>query len=278
MIRTEEEPSIRPPPAGKKLRDLPSRHLSLRRWGDARLASTSGSPGHWAAPAVCLLTAPRSGRCRGGAGKSVWSNSRVLRFGSADRDWPESPEGTGGTADGAGRYIPRVPGGGLNRYRPVNEKTPASSTSRRTSLRESARRDYRPNSGRPKLAELDHAKTTFFSTSRARTTDVDSRPCGCRAAGRRVDDPMRDLDVVWRNGLRLSAGQRCWTFLESRRAARRPLRAGRPLGGHRRVGERLPLGRRPRRAGIHRRLPRMDEPVFDRDMWEKVFSICSRTR
>ena len=120
------------------------------------------------------------------------------------------------------------------------------------------------------LAELDRAKTTFFSniSHEFRTPlalilgpveelraslaagDAAARDAGPLAA-------REELEVVHRNALRL--GKLVNTLLDFSRIEGRPhggpVRAGQPGGLHGRPGQRLPLGDRPGRPGLPGGLP-----------------------
>ena len=127
------------------------------------------------------------------------------------------------------------------------------------------------------LAELDRAKTTFFSSVshefRTPLTLILGPVNELLGQTTGVDERARqELELVQRNGLRLTqAGQHPARFLpHPGRANAGAFRAGRPVGRHRRTRQHLPLGDRPGRPDLHRGLSaaRSAGPSRPRDVGE----------
>ena len=175
VVRTERtDPGLRrPTSSASNLRDLPFTLTYLFDDDrDARLAGTSGiASGHPAAPAVLSADARASyGRSRRLRGVSPFSsNSTGLRSLSLPTgDWPDAAHpGAGGAAVAAGRCAERVPGGRAEPLPPTRRRLPRLRRACRRSHR--ARASAAPAATRlqqrraEELAELDRAKTTFFS-------------------------------------------------------------------------------------------------------------------
>ena len=100
----------------------------------------------------------------------------------------------------------------LNRYRPLNEKSRGFVTlvAAHIAAGIGSARSYRAQQRRAEeLAELDHAKTTFFSNIshefRTPLTLILDPVAELRGRSSGLDEQTRqELDVVWRNGLRLT--------------------------------------------------------------------------
>ena len=120
------------------------------------------------------------------------------------------------------------------------------------------------------LAELDRAKTAFFSNvSHEFRTPLTLMLGPVEDALAGIDGGLAPgarerLEVVHRNGLRLQAARQHAAGLLPHRGWAGPgdLPADRPRCVHRRAGQQLPLGLRASRAGAGRRLPALAEPVF----------------
>ncbi len=128
-------------------------------------------------------------------------------------DWPEPPI--------KAMVVPLIEQGGtssgflvaaLNRYRPINEMNRGfvRLVAAYIAAAIGSARSYRSQQRRAEdLAELDRAKTTFFSNIshefRTPLTLILDPVAELRGRSSGLDDRTReDLDIVWRNGLRLS--------------------------------------------------------------------------
>ena len=148
-------------------------------------------------------------------------------------------------------------------------------------------RSYRAQQQRAEaLAELDRAKTTFFSNIshefRTPLTLILGPVDELRGRTTGIDEQARqELDLIHRNGLRLA--KLVNTLLDFSR-----IQAGRMQAQfepadlavrHRRTGQRLPLGDRPGRPDVHRGLPaaRPTGASGPRDVGEGGASTCSPT-
>ena len=252
--------------------------------GDARLAGTSGiAAGHPAAPAVLPADGAAIWPVRQAArGESVLVELDGAPFADLPTgDWSEPPMRAlvvplmeqGGTSRG---FLVA----GLNRYRPVNEKNTGfvRLAAAHIAAGIGSARSYQAQQRRAEeLAELDHAKTTFFSniSHEFRTPLTLILDPVAELRGRTgVDDEMReDLDIVWRNGLRLS--KLVNTLLDfSRIEAGRAQARYEPVDLSAVTAELASVFRSAvDRAGLQFVVdcPTLDEPVYiDRDMWEKV--------
>ncbi len=287
VIRTEGESlAFAHHQLGQNLRDLPFTLTYLfDENGDARLAGASGiAAGHPVAPAVLPAD-----------GATVWPVAQAARGESvlidldggpyADLptgDWPEPPVKAlvvplleqGGTSRG---FLVAA----LNRYRPVNEKSTGfvGLAAAHLSAGIGSARSYRHQQQRAEeLAELDRAKTAFFSNIshefRTPLTLILDPVAELRARSSGLDEVMReDLDIVWRNGLRLS--KLVNTLLDfSRIEEGRAQARYEPVDLAAVTAELASVFRSALdRAGLEFVVdcPTLDEPVFvDRDMWEKV--------
>jgi PAS domain S-box-containing protein len=199
------------------LRDLPFTMTYLfDDDGSARLAAASGiTAGHRVAPHVLA-----------GDGSSVWPVEEAARGESVIVDLDGEQFGglpTGSWPDPPTRalVVPLIQQGaapygflvaGLNRYRPLNVKHRGfiELVAAHLAAEIGSARSYRAEQRRAEeLAELDHAKTTFFSNIshefRTPLTLMLGPLSELRARSDGVDESMRrELDVAHRNGLRLA--------------------------------------------------------------------------
>jgi PAS domain S-box-containing protein len=287
VIRSEEESlTFAHRQLEQNQRDLPFTATYLfDDGGDARLAGASGiAAGHPAAPAVLPAD-----------GAAVWPVQQASRGESmlvdlvgapfADLptgDWPEPPV--------KAYVVPlTVQGGapsgflvaGLNRYRPINERNTGfvALVAAYIAAGIGSARSFRAQQRRAEeLAELDRAKTTFFSNIshefRTPLTLILDPIAELRGrSGGLADDVRQDLDVVWRNGLRLT--KLVNTLLDfSRIEAGREQARYEPVDLAAVTAELASVFRSAvDRAGLEFVVdcPPLDEPVYvDRDMWEKV--------
>ncbi len=287
VVRTEEEGlAFAHRQLDQNLRDLPFTLTYLfDDSGDARLAGTSGiAAGHPAAPAVLPAD-----------GAAVWPVQQAARGESMlvdlvggpfsdlpTGDWPEPPL--------KAYVVPLTTQGGapsgflvsaLNRYRPVNERNTGfvALVAAYIAAVIGSARSFRAQQRRAEeLAELDRAKTTFFSniSHEFRTPLTLILDPIAELRGRSdglADDVRQDLDVVWRNGLRLT--KLVNTLLDFSR-----IEAGRAQAHYEPVDLAVVTAELASvfrsavdRAGLEFVVdcPPLDEPVYvDRDMWEKV--------
>ena len=236
----------------------------------ARLAGSTGiAAGHPAAPPVLAAADP----------DSVWPVATLLRdepalvnldrapfIGLPAGAWSEAPAQAliaPLARQGAAPYGFLV--AALNRYRPLDEgyRGFISLVARHLAAGIASARSYAGQQRRAEeLAELDRAKTTFFSNiSHEFRTPLTLIMGPVQELQRRLAgaDPqvLEELAVISRNGLRL--GRLVNTLLDfSRLEAGRmqaSYRTGRPRAGDRRAGQRLPLRRGPGRPGLRGRLP-----------------------
>ena len=287
MIRTEEESlAFAHRQLGQNLRDLPfSLTYLFDENGDARLAGTSGiAAGHPVAPAVLPAD-----------GATVWPVAQAARGESVVIDLDGGPYADLPTGDWSepplkAMVVPLLEQGGtsrgflvaaLNRYRPVDEKNTGfvDLAAGHIAAGIGSARSYRHQQQRAEeLAELDRAKTTFFSNIshefRTPLTLILDPIAELRGQPRGFDEATReDLDIVWRNGLRLS--KLVNTLLDfSRIEAGRSQARYEPVDLAAITAELASVFRSAvDRAGLEFVVdcPALDEPVYvDRDMWEKV--------
>ena len=287
VVRTEEESlAFAHRQLDQNLRDLPFTLTYLfDDDGDARLAGTSGiAAGHPAAPAVL----PADGAAIWPVRQAARGESVLIEFDGdqyADLptgDWHEPPVKAlvvplmeqGGTSSG---FLVAA----LNRYRPVNEKNTGfvRLVAAHIAAGIGSARSYRAQQQRAEeLAELDRAKTTFFSNIshefRTPLTLILDPVAELRGRSSALDDEMRqDLDIIWRNGLRLT--KLVNTLLDfSRIEAGRAQARYEPVDLSAVTAELASVFRSAiERAGLEFTVdcPAMDEPVYiDRDMWEKI--------
>jgi PAS domain S-box-containing protein len=287
VIRTEQETlSFADRQLGHNLRDLPFTLTYLfDDSGDARLAGQSGiASGHPAAPA----------RLAAGSG-SVWPlaepahGEMVLVDLDPDR-YPELPSGDWQDPPTRALVVPLLQQGdspsgflvaALNRFRPLDDVYRGFVTlvAGHIAAGIGSARSYQNQQRRAEeLAELDRDKTTFFSNIshefRTPLTLILDPVAELRGRTSGVDDEARrELDVVWRNGLRLT--KLVNTLLDFSR-----IEAGRTQAHYEAVdlaavtAELASIFRSAiERAGLVFTVASdpLDEPVYvDRDMWEKV--------
>ena len=287
VARTEEESvAFAHRQLAQNLRDIPFALTYLfDEAGDARLVGANGiEAGHRAAPAVL----PADGAAlwpvqEAAAGQSVLMELNGVSYSELPSgDWPEPPI--------KAMVVPLIEQGGtssgflvaaLNRYRPINEMNTgfvrlvaayiASAIGSARSFRSEQRRAE-------DLAELDRAKTTFFSnishefrTPLTLILDPVAELLGPN--GTADAQARRELDVVWRNGLRLT--KLVNTLLDfSRIEAGRAQAHYEPVDLAAYTAELASIFRSAvERAGLQFSVdcPAIDEPVWvDHDMWEKV--------
>jgi PAS domain S-box-containing protein len=169
----------------------------------------------------------------------------------------------------------------LNRYRPINEKNTGFVALVAAYIAAGVRsaRSFQDQQRRAEeLAELDRAKTTFFSNIshefRTPLTLILDPVAELRGRSDRLDESVRqELDVVWRNALRLN--KLVNTLLDfSRIEAKRAQARYEPVDLATTTAELASVFRsaieRARLDLVVDCTP-MDQPVYvDRDMWEKV--------
>lgn len=287
VIRTEQEVlSFTGRQLDRNRKDLPFTLTYLFEEGTARLSAATGLPaGHPAAPAVLPVDEP----------DGVWPVAAPARGETvlvpldggafADLpagDWPRPPR--------QALVVPLVQQGSapygfcvaaLNRYRVLDEgyRGFIELTAGYIASGIGSARSYQAQQRRAEeLAELDRAKTTFFSNIshefRTPLTLIMGPVEELRGRFSDADEAVRqDLDVVHRNGLRL--GKLVNTLLDFSR-----IEAGRMQARHEPVdlavvtAELASVFRSAvERAGLAFEVdcPPLDEPVHvDRGMWEKV--------
>ncbi|MCT7661139.1 SpoIIE family protein phosphatase [Mycobacterium deserti] len=268
---------------GHNKRDLPFTLTYLfDEQGDARLAGTSGiDVTHPAAPEE--LT----------PGAAMWPVERAAHGDSelVDlSDFPRLPTGDWPDPPVQALIVPLVQQGGspsgflvaaLNRYRALDDDYRAFVQLVATHIAAGigSARSYRDQQQRAEeLAELDRAKTTFFSNIshefRTPLTLILDPVAELRGRTTGVDEATRaELDVVWRNGLRLN--KLVNTLLDfSRIEANRTRARYEPVDLAAVTAELASVFRSAiDRAGLEFLVdcPTIDEPVYvDPDMWEKV--------
>ncbi|MGY4652553.1 SpoIIE family protein phosphatase [Mycobacterium sp. URHB0021] len=287
VVRTEEEMlAFSDRQLDQNRRDLPFTLTYLfDDNGDARLAGASGvAAGHPIAPAYLSSD-----------GAAVWSVQESARGESVlialdGATFPELPTGDWPEPPAQALVVPLLQPGdapsgflvaGLNRYRPLDEGYRGFVTLVATHIAAgiSSARSYRAQQTRAEeLAELDRAKTTFFSNIshefRTPLTLILDPVAELRGRSTGLDEQTREeLDVVWRNGLRLT--KLVNTLLDfSRIEAGRTQARYEPVDLAAVTAELASVFRSAvDRAGLKFGVdcPPMDEPIYiDRDMWEKV--------
>ncbi|MET0475109.1 MAG: SpoIIE family protein phosphatase [Mycobacterium sp.] len=270
---------------GHNLRDLPFTLTYLFDDEGARLAAVSGiEVEHPSAPKMM----PADGR-------RPWPVAEVARGDSVlvETDgvaYPDLPKGDWQAPPTRALVVPLLQQGAaplgfmvaaLNRYRPLDEgyRGFVELVAAHVAAEVGSARSYRAEQRRAEdLAELDRAKTTFFSNIshefRTPLTLILGPVADLRARTTGVDEAARqELEVINRNGLRLT--KLVNTLLDFSR-----IEAGRMQASYESVdlamvtAELASVFRSAiERAGLNLEVdcPTLDEPVYvDRDMWEKV--------
>jgi PAS domain S-box-containing protein len=287
VSRTEEQAlAFSARQLGQNLRDLPFTLTYLvDEGGTARLAAASGiAADHPAAPAVLSIDNP-----------GIWPLDDPMRADSALVDlpgeaFPDLPTGEWADPPTQALIIPLLSQGGppygflvaaLNRYRILDDdyRAFAHLVAGYVAAAIGSARSYQTQQRRAEeLAELDRAKTTFFSNishefrtpltlMQGPVAELLGRPSG-------IDERARqELETVHRNGLRLA--KLVNTLLDfSRIEAGRMTARYEPVDLAAVTGELASVFRSAvERAGLVYAVdcPSLDEPVYlDRDMWEKV--------
>ncbi|CAA0094249.1 Sensor histidine kinase TmoS [Mycolicibacterium vanbaalenii] len=258
--------------------------------GDAVLAGATGLVrGHPAAPPTQSATGEALWPMQAAArGETVLVDLDTPEYvGVPSGDWPEAPM--------EALVVPLLQQGGspsgflvaaLNRYRPLDDAYRGFVTlvAGHIAAGLGLARSYRVQQRRAdELAELDRAKTAFFSNIshefRTPLTLILDPVAELRQAEDVGDRTRRELDVVWRNGLRLT--KLVNTLLEfSRIEAGRTQARYEPVDVGATTAELASVFRSAvDRAGLALVVdcPSLDQPVYlDRDMWEKVvFNLLS---
>lgn len=273
---------------GHNLRDLPFTLTYLfDSDGSARLVGMSGvGVDHPAAPAVITAGGGVWPAAEAAAGETV-----VVDLGS----FPPMPTGEWRDPPAQALVTPLLPQAGaplgflvagLNRYRPLDDgyRGFATLVAGHIAAGVSLARSYRAQQRRAEeLAELDRAKTTFFSNISHEFRTPLTLILDPVAEMRRRDDldaaTRAELDVVWRNGLRLT--KLVNTLLDfSRIEAGRTQATYAPVDIGSLTAELASVFRSAvERAGLTYAVDcrPQDEPVYvDTDMWEKViFNLLS---
>ncbi|MGO8767562.1 SpoIIE family protein phosphatase [Mycobacterium sp.] len=287
VVRTEEQMlAFVTRQLGLNQRDVPFALIYLfGEGGDTRLAGTSGIEGDH--PVALAL--------RASAGSMVWpledsprSDSRLLTLdGELDAglpmgDWPEPPT--------QALVVPLLQQGAapygflvvaLNRYRKLDDAYRGflHLVAAHLAAGIGSARSYQAQQRRAEeLAELDRAKTTFFSNIshelRTPLTLILGPVAEMRARADGLEDRTRqELEVIHRNGLRLI--KLVNTLLDFSRIQAGRMRAHyEPVDLAAVTADLASIFRSAvDRAGLALRVdcPPLDEPVYlDRDMWEKV--------
>lgn len=297
VVRTEQEMlAFACRQLGRNSRDLPFTQTYLFRDGEARLAGTTGiSAGHPAAPVTLPLRDPalRDPALRDSGG--VWPAAELARGesvlvpldparypGLPSGDWPEPPA--------QALVVPLLQQGSapygflvaaLNRYRPLDQgyRGFIELAAGHVAAGIASARSYQAQQRRAEeLAELDRAKTVFFSNIshefRTPLTLIMGPVEELRGRLQGADPQVREeLEVIRRNGLRL--GKLVNTLLDfSRIEAGRMQARYEPVDLAAVTAELASLFRSAiDKAGLEFQVdcPSLDEPVYvDRGMWEKV--------
>lgn len=288
VVRTEEQIlSFVERQLNQNQRDLPFTLTYLfDDDGTPRLAASTGvAPGHRIAPPQL-------------AGDSVWPVAGPARGEAVVVDLNDPGLPTGAWRDPPTRalVVPLLQQGGspsgllvagLNRYRPLDETYRGFVTlvAGHIAAGIASARNYQAQQRRAEeLAELDRAKTTFFSNIshefRTPLTLILDPVAELRSRDRGLDDRAREeLDIVWRNGLRLA--KLVNTLLDfSRNEAGRMQASYVPVDLGAVTAELASVFRSAvERAGLTFTVdcpPLPDAVYIDRDMWEKVvFNLLS---
>ncbi|AEV85540.1 histidine kinase [Actinoplanes sp. SE50] len=273
VIRTEQETlAFAARQLDRNRRDLPFTLTYLYdEAGRAHLRAATGiEPGHPAAPETVEADHPYAGA----------TESRLVPLtgaGLPTGDWTAPPE--------QALVVPLQPFGfmvtALNRYRPIDEpyRGFVELAAGHVAAGIGSARSYQAQQRRAEeLAELDRAKTTFFSNIshefRTPLTLIMGPVDELRTRLAGADQPIRDeLDVIHRNGLRL--GKLVTALLDfSRLEAGRMQARFEPVDLAATTGELASVFRSAiERAGLRFEVdcPPLPEPVLlDRGMWEKV--------
>jgi PAS domain S-box-containing protein len=287
VVRTEQEMlAFAGRQLGRNLRDLPFTLTYLFEDGLARLAATTGiDDGHPAAPAA-IASADPDGRWPAAAlarGETVLVDLDGAGFtGLPTGDWPGPPK--------EALVVPLLQQGtapsgflvaALNRYRPLDDGYRAfvEMVAGHVAVGVSSARSYQAQQRRAEeLAELDRAKTAFFSniSHEFRTPltlimgPVEELRGRLAGADPRVRD---DLEIIHRNGLRL--GKLVNSLLDFSRIEAGRMRAHYEPADLAAVTAELASVFRSavERAGLDFTVdcPPLPEPVYvDLGMWEKV--------
>jgi PAS domain S-box-containing protein len=292
VVRNEDEIlSFADRQLSQNLRDLPfTLTYIFDDSGDAQLAGASGiAAGHPAAPATLQADGGGLWPVTGPAhGESV-----VVELG--DPRFPDLPTGAWRDPPTQALVVPLLQQGGspsgflvaaLNRYRTLDEAYRGFVTlvAGHMAAGIGLARSYRVQQRRAEeLAELDRAKTAFFSNIshefRTPLTLILDPVSELRQADHVDERTREELDLVWRNGLRLT--KLVNTLLDfSRIEAGRTQARYEPVDLAATTAELASVFRSAvERAGLTLvvNIPPLDEPVYvDRDMWEKVvFNLLS---
>lgn len=253
--------------------------------GNAQLAGASGiKPGHPAAPEVLLSSGARS----------VWPVEKAAQGHSAliklDGRAANLPTGAWQEAPTEALVVPLVQQGGasvgflaaaLNRYRPLDDgyRGFVELVAGHIAAGVGSARSYSAQQQRAEeLAELDRAKTTFFSNIshefRTPLTLILGPLDELRGRATGLDEQMREeLELIHRNGLRLA--KLVNTLLDFSRIEAGRMRAEfEPVDLSAVTADLASVFRSAiERAGLTFTVdcPPLDEPVYlDREMWEKV--------
>jgi PAS domain S-box-containing protein len=287
VVRTEHEMlAFAARQLADNLRDLPfSLTYLFDEEGDARLAGVSGiAPDHPAAPA--LLAAD---------GSALWpveepANGQSVVVDLVGGPFTDLPTGAWHEPPQQALVTPLLAQGGtpsgvlvaaLNRYRPLDEEYRGfiKLVAGHIATGVSSARSYSEQQRRAdELAELDRAKTTFFSNIshefRTPITLILGPAAELRAHAPTLDErAQREIDAIQRNGLRLA--KLVNTLLDfSRIEANRVQAHYEPADLAQVTGELASVFR----SAIDRadlelivECQPLDDPVYlDRDMWEKV--------
>lgn len=292
LVRTEEEIlRFADEQLSQNLRDLPFTLTYLfDEHGSAHLAGTSGIPSdHPAAPALLH-----------GEPGELWplaepAQGEPVLIDISGEAYPPLPSGDWRDAPTQALIVPLLQQGGspsgflvagLNRYLLLDEAYRGFVTlvAGHIAAGIGLSRSYRSQERRAEeLAELDRAKTTFFSNIshefRTPLTLILDPVAELRRADNIDENTREELDVVWRNGLRLT--KLVNTLLDfSRIEAGRTQALYQPVDLGALTAELASVFRSAiERAGLTFDVdcPSTGDPVFvDRDMWEKViFNLLS---
>ncbi|MGK5447871.1 SpoIIE family protein phosphatase [Streptomyces radiopugnans] len=288
VVRTEQEMlAFAGRQLGRNPRDLPFTLTYLfRDDGSARLANATGVPaGHPAAPATLPADGPGGvwPTAAPARGESVLMELDGVPFaGLPTGDWPEPPT--------QALMVPLLQQGGaphgflvaaLNRYRPLEDtyRGFVELAAGHVAAGIASARSYQAQQRRAEeLAELDRAKTAFFSNIshefRTPLTLIMGPLEELRGRLAGADEEVREeLEVVRRNGLRLN--KLVNTLLDFSRIEAGRMQAHYELVDLAAVTAELASVFRSavERAGLGFEVdcPALPEPVhIDRDMWEKV--------